>query len=339
MARIVSLLLTGILAVAACHGRAEAAEEFRGKTFSVQIGYGTGGGYDAYARLLARHMGRFIPGNPVLVPKNMPGAGSMKLANYLYVQSPKDGTEFGIIGNGVVLEPLLGGSGALFDATKFSWIGSLDRFVEIGVVRSSAQVQSLADAMKHEMVVGSTGSKSGTNLYPILLNSILGTKFKIVKGYAGTAELALAVERGEIDGFLGWCTSCILSEKPDWVRDGKVKVFVQTALEKDPRFPDADMVMDYVTKDEDRQVLSLFLSGAEMSRPFVAPPGLPKERLEMLRTAFEKMGGDAGFLSDAKKMELDINLTSGERIDALVKANYSAPKPVIARAAAVFNQD
>jgi tripartite-type tricarboxylate transporter receptor subunit TctC len=341
MRHIVSVLLMSGLILAAAPFEAttaQAQEAYRGKTLSVQIGYGAGGGYDTYGRLLARYMGKHIPGNPVLVPKNMPGAGSMKLANYLYVTAPKDGTEFGIIGNGVILEPLLGGAGAQFDPTKFSWLGSLDKFVEIGVVRSNARAQSLEDAMKTEMVVGSTGSKSGTNLYPILLNNILGTKFKIVKGYTGTKEMTLAVERGELDGFLGWCVSCILSEKPDWVREKTVKVFVQTALEKDPRFPDAAMVMDYIKNEEDRKIMTLFLSNAEMSRPFVAPPNIPRDRFAILRAAFEASARDPNMVADAKKMNLDINLMTGETIDKLIETIYNSPKSVVEKASAIFNQ-
>jgi hypothetical protein len=189
------------------------------------------------------------------------------------------------------------------------------------------------------MVVGALGSKDGTLIYPILLNNILGTKFKIVKGYSGTTDMSVAVERGEIDGFLGWCTSCIQFSKPDWLAEKKAKIFIQLALKKDPQFPEVPLVMDYITNEADRQIMKLFFSGAEMSRPFVAPPGVPDDRLSILRKAFEESTTDPELLAEAKKMKLNINLTRGEEIEKIIRANYETPQDVIEKASKIFKQD
>ncbi|HEY4136233.1 MAG TPA: hypothetical protein VGO34_13585 [Alphaproteobacteria bacterium] len=303
---------------------------FKGRTVQVLIGYGVGGGYDLYARLLARHMGKFIPGNPTMVPQNMVGAGSLKLANYLYGgAAPADGTAFGIVGSGVIFDPIFGGQGADYDSRRFKWIGSMQSFVQIAIAWHTAPVKSLADAQKYELAVGATGAGSGTNLYPKLLNALFGTKLKIVTGYQGTNEINLAIERGEVQGSVGWEWAGLVSSKPDWLADKKIVVWLQLALKKHPDIPEVPLVTDLAPTPEAKAILELGLASPLMGRPFMAPPNLPEGRLQVLRTAFDAMLKDKGFLDEAAKAKLEIIPMSGQEIDALLQKAYASPPAIV----------
>jgi tripartite-type tricarboxylate transporter receptor subunit TctC len=284
---------------------------YKGRTVQMLIGYGAGGGYDLYGRVLARHMGKHIPGNPTLVPQNMTGAGSLKLTNYLYsAAAPQDGSAFGIVGNGVAFEPVFGGKGVEFDALKFNWIGSLQSFVQIALSWHTSPVKTFEDALTHELVVGATGSGSGTNLYPKLLNALFGTKFKVITGYQGTNEINLSIERGELQGMVG-----------------------QLALKKHPDIPDVPLVTDLAHTPQDKAILELGLSSLLMGRPFVAPPGVPQNRVAVLRAAFDAMIQDKAFLDDAAKAKLEIIPMTGQEIDELLKKVYASPPDVIEQTA------
>lgn len=334
-----SVAIAAATALAMAAGSVRADDFYRGKQVSVYIGYGPGGGYDTYGRLVARYITQHIPGNPTTVPKNMPGAGSKRLATYLYDAAPKDGSEFGIVWSGLILDALLEDKGNKeFDASRFGWVGSMTKSTRAGIVWHTAAAQSLDDALKAEMVVGSTGARSGLGLHPVLLNRMLGAKFKIIAGYKGTADMTLAMERGELDGILGWDISNLLSTKASWLKEKQAKVFLQLSLQKDIRFPDVPLVMDYLAKDDDRQIMKLFLVTDEMAYLFIAPPSIPAERLKTLRDGFNAAVTTPAFLEDAKKLNLDVTPTSGREIEKLVRDIYSTPEPLLKQARLLVNE-
>ncbi len=313
--------------------RADSVEDFyRDKTVNLIIGYGPGGGYDGYARLLARHLGRHIPGNPTIVPKNMPGAGSLVAANYLYGVAPADGTEFGIFGRGIAMAPLLNGEGAEYDATRFNWIGSLNKEVSTCVSWHSSAVGKWEDLQETELTVPSGGPGADDHTFAAILRHVLDAKLRVVSGYSKSSEMLLAMERGEVDGFCGWSWSSAKSRKPEWLRDKKVNVLVQLALEKHPELPDVPLVMDLAETEEQRQMLTLIFSRQAMGRPFAAPPDVPEERVNALRDAFQATVSDPQFIADAQQANMEINVLPGAAFDELLRSVYETPKDVVTRA-------
>jgi tripartite-type tricarboxylate transporter receptor subunit TctC len=334
--------LAGFLAVTVAVGAGPArsqgvVEFYKNKTVAVVIGYPPGGGFDATARLLIRHMPRHLPGNPTMIARNMPGAGSLRAANHLFNIAPKDGTEFGIIGPAVPFGPLWSRDGVSFEATKFNWLGSLDRWTSIAFVWHAAKVQTLDQAMKTEVVVGATGAGDMTVTFPRLTNALLGTRFKIVPGYQGTPDLSLAIERGEVEGRLGWCWDCLKLDKPNWVKEKKITVLLQFAFKKDPELMDVPLVMDLAKNEADRQIMRLAFGNLEMARPFLAPPGIPAERVAALRAAFEATAKDPAFLDEARKLSVPIKFASWREIETMLRDVYATPQPVVDRAASIIN--
>lgn len=338
LARVVLAGSVAIIAVGSDSARSQSVDGFyKGKTVSVVIGYPPGGGFDVSARLLMRHMPRHLPGNPTMIAKNMPGAGSLRAANYLYGVAPKDGTEFGIIGPAVPFGPLWSRDGVSFEATKFNWLGSLDRWTSIAFVWHTAKVQTLDAATQTEVVVGATGAGDMTVTFPRLTNALLGTKFKIVPGYQGTPDLSLAIERGEVEGRLGWCWDCLKQDKPDWVKGKKITVLLQFAFAKHPELADVPLVMDLAKSEADRQIMRLAFGNLEMARPFLAPPGVPADRVAALRAAFEATVKDLAFIEEARKLNVPINVASSREIETLLRDVYATPQPIIDRAANIIN--
>jgi tripartite-type tricarboxylate transporter receptor subunit TctC len=335
------IALAGLFAAAtvcADPARSESVADFyKGKTVSVVIGYPTGGGFDSTARLLIRHMPRHLPGNPTMIAKNMPGAGSLRAANYLFGVAPKDGTEFGIIGPSVPFGPLWSRDGVAFDAAKFNWLGSLDRWTSIAFVWHTARAQTLDAARTTEVVVGATGAGDMTVTFPRLSNALLGTKFRVVPGYQGTPDLSLAIERGEVEGRLGWCWDCLKIDKPDWVKARKITVLVQFAFAKHPELMDVPLVMDLAKDEADRQIMRLAFGNLEMARPFLAPPGIPVDRVAALRAAFEATAKDPAFLDEARKLNMPINVASSREIETLLRDVYTTPQSIVDRAAKIIN--
>jgi tripartite-type tricarboxylate transporter receptor subunit TctC len=309
------------------------AEFYKGKNVELYIGYSVGGAYDLYARVLARHIGKHIPGSPTIVPKNLEGAGSLRLANWLYNVGAKDGTVMGTIGRGTAFDPLLGSKGAQFQADKFTWIGSANNEVSVCVAWKTSGITRFEDAFQKELIVGGTGQAADTDQFPAILNGVLGTKFKIVTGYPGGNDVTLAMERGEVKGRCGWSWSSVLATHKRWVDDGSIIVLVQLSLHKHQELPNVPLVMDFAKTDEQRQIFRLIFARQVMGRPFLAPPGVPKDRAEALRTAFDNTMKDPKFLADAEKMQLEITPVSGEEIEKLVKELYQTPKALAARAA------
>jgi len=316
----------------------DAAQFYRGRSIDLAIGYSVGGGYDLYARLLAQHLGDHIPGNPTIVPRNMEGAASLRLANYLYAAAPHDGTMIGAISRGAAFDPLLNEKGAQFDASKFSWIGSANNEVSVCVALQSSGIESFDDVLKRPLTIGATGVGDDTYQFPALMNAELGTKFKMVTGYPGGNDITLAMERGEVQGRCGWSWSSIVATRMNWVTSKKMIVLVQMSLSKHADLPDVPLIMDLAKTDEQRQIFKLIFARQVMGRPFAAPPGVPADRLAVLRRAFADTMKDKAFLADAGKRKFEINPVDGEQIQALVQEVYRTPADVVKKTAAILGQ-
>ena len=301
------------------------AEFYKGKIVELDIGYSVGGAYDGYARMLARHMGKYIPGNPTIVPKNMTGAGSLRLANYLYNAAPKDGTVFGTIGRGTGFDPLLGQKGAQFDAGKFNWIGSSNNEVSVCVAWNTSGVATFEDLLTKELVVGASGPSADTYQFPAVVNGALGTKMKIVIGYPGGNDIDLAMERGEVQGRCGWSWTSLKATHHAWLDQKKLNILFQMGLTKHRDLAGVPLVIDLAKTDEQRAILKLMFARQVMAWPIVAPPDLPPDRVEVLRKAFMATEQDKEFLADADKAQLEINPVSGEDIQKLVQEVYQTP--------------
>jgi len=326
-----------ILLTAVSLGFAQSPAEFyKGKNIELYIGYSIGGGYDLYARVLARHIGKHIPGNPTIVPKNMEGAGSLRLANWLARVAPRDGTVFGTVGRGVPFDPLLGLPGTQFKAPDFSWIGSANNEVSICTSWGTSQITKIEDVFTKQMIIGGTGPSDDTVQFPEVLNGVLGTKFRIISGYPGGNDVVLAMERGEVEGRCGWSWSTITATHPDWVKDKKIHLLVQLALEKHPDLPDVPVIVDLAKTTEQRQIIKLIFARQVVGRPYLAPPGIPKDRLEILRKAFMETMVDQDFLADANKSKLEIAPVTGDKVEALVKEIYETPPAVAQKAGALL---
>jgi tripartite-type tricarboxylate transporter receptor subunit TctC len=313
------------------------AEFYKGRNVDIQIGYSVGGGYDVYARIIARYIGKHIPGNPTVIPRNMEGAGSLRLANWLYNAAPKDGSVFGTIGRGVAFDPLLGAKGAQFEATKFTWLGSANDEVSICVAWQDAGITKFEDLLTKELVVGGTGGGSDTDLFPKVLNGVLGTKMKLISGYPGGNDVGLAMERGEVKGRCGWSWSSVKATHPTWVEEKKVNILVQLSLAKHPDLPNIPLITDLAKTTEQKQVLKLIFARQTMGRPYLAPPGIPKDRAEALQKAFMDTMKDPEFLAEAEKANLEITPVDGPAIQKLVTEIYQTPPEIAARAAQVLN--
>jgi tripartite-type tricarboxylate transporter receptor subunit TctC len=314
----------------------QVAEFFRGKTVTMLIGYTSGGGYDLYARVLSKHMGRHIPGTPSIVPQNMPGAGSLRVANFLYNAAAKDGLTLGMIGRGMAMEPLIGASQPQYDARKFTWLGSGSDQVSLCVTWQSSRVKSWNDMLSTPFTVGGEGSGSDPDMFATMIRNLLGVKVRLVSGYPGGNEINLAMERGEVDGRCGWSWSSIKITKPDWVSGKKINLLLQMALRKSAELPDVPLIMDLARDERERQILRLILARQQMGWPFLAPPDLPVERAQALRRAFDATMRDPEFLAEARQRLLDVNPMSGAEIDKLVDELYRTPPDVVAATKAVI---
>jgi tripartite-type tricarboxylate transporter receptor subunit TctC len=333
-ARICALLL--VLASLAS-ARADSVSDFyKGRNVDVYVGYSTGGGYDIYARMLARHMGRFIPGNPTLVPRNMEGAGSLRLANWLANAGPRDGSAFGTIGRGTSFDPILGQPGAQFTAGDFSWLGSMNQEVSICAAWHDAGIRSFEDLRTRELLVGAVSNNDDTGQFARVINTVLGTRLKIVAGYPGGNDVVLAMERGEVKGRCGWSWSSVLTSHMAWWKEHKIVILVQLALAKHPDLPEVPLVTDLAKSDAQRQMLRMIFARQVMGRPFLAPPGVPADRVTALRKAFMDTMNDKDFLADAERAKLEINPVDGEKVQALVKEIYATPPEVAKQAAAAL---
>ena len=309
---------------------------FKDKQIRLIVGSAPGGGYDAYGRLVAAHMRRHIPGNPTIIVQNMPGAGSLVLANYLYNVAPKDGTAFGAVNALLATDPLMYPERVKFDPRQFRWLGSALKENHVGLSWHTSPVQSFDDLFSKELIVAGTGG--ATNLYPVLTNGILGTKIKMIPGYQGTKQGMLAMERGEVGGNIGITWASLKATAAPWLRDGKIRMIVQYGLEKHPELPGVAWIYDYAKTADDRAAIDLSFGNQEFGRPFLAPPGVPDATVALLRAAFEQTMNDAEFKADAEKRQVDLDFTSGADIQALVEKFYKTPPDVVARVKAMIEK-
>jgi tripartite-type tricarboxylate transporter receptor subunit TctC len=310
---------------------------YKSRNLNMEIGYSVGGGYDVYARMIARYIGRHVPGGPTVVSKNLEGAGSLRLANWLYNIAPKDGTEIGTIGRGIAFDPLLGNKAAQFDAQKFNWIGSANNEVSVCVAWHDGGINKFEDLYARQMTVGGTGGGSDTDAFPLILNAVLGTRMKIITGYPGGNDVNLAMERGEVAGRCGWSWSSVVATHKSWLDEKKITILVQLGLSKHPDLPNVPLVTDLAKNDEERQLLKLIFARQVMGRPYLAPPNVPRERVEAIRQAFMETMKDKDFVAEADKAQLEITPVSGPEVEKLVREVYQTSPAIAAKAAQVLN--
>jgi tripartite-type tricarboxylate transporter receptor subunit TctC len=321
-------------AVPASIGLAQTPAEFyRGKNVDLYIAYSVGGGYDSYARLLARHIGKHIPGNPRVVPHSMPGAGGMRAANWLQSAAARDGTVFGAVSRAFAFEPLLGNKAAKYDPTKVTYIGSANDEVSVCMAWHTSGVTTFKDVQQRELVVGAGGTADDTYQFPAILKNMFGARFKMVVGYAGGNEINIAMERGEVRGRCGFPWSTVKASHQHWTRDKSYNLLMQFSLAKHPDLPNVPLVMDLARNDEERQILRLIFGRQVMGRPYVAPPGVPKDRADALRKAFMDTMRDKEFLADVAKAQFEITAVSGDELEKIVLDIYRTTPPAVAERA------
>jgi tripartite-type tricarboxylate transporter receptor subunit TctC len=305
----------------------DVADFYRGRTLTLVAGFNVGGGADAYARLIARHLGPYVPGNPTVVVKNMQGAGSVLAANHIFNVSPRDGSEIGLFAGNIVVDPVIGGVPVKYDARKFNWIGAPASETSVCLASPASGFKTIDDTFKAEMVTGTAGTS--TYDFPVVLNNVLGTRLKLVKGYAGSAALRLAMERREIDGFCGVGLS---SMRNAGLTEGKANILLQIALTRNPLLADVPFVMDYAKRADERQILRLVFGWTDLERPLAAPPGTPPERVTALRLGFDEAMKDPALLADAAQASLSIAPMDGAAIARFAEEVYATPPAVAARA-------
>jgi tripartite-type tricarboxylate transporter receptor subunit TctC len=317
---------------------ADAAENFyRGRTVTVLVGFAPGGGYDLYARTLARYMGKHMPGRPTFITQNMPGAGSMKVMNYLYNAARKDGTFIGTFARGMVFEPLLGhAKGTAFDATKFNWIGSISNEVSLCAFWHTSPIKSWEDMKTKQHKIGGSAAGADSDVFPTVLREVYNLPMKLITGYSGGgADINLGMERGEVDGRCGWSYSSMLSQSRALLDGKKINIVMQLALEKHEDLPNVPLIMDLPASPQDKAAMRLITSRQAIARPFTAPPGVPLERVKALRDAFDATMKDPDFVKEATRLALEVRPVNGPEVDRLIREVYASPPDVIKRAAEI----
>jgi tripartite-type tricarboxylate transporter receptor subunit TctC len=313
-------------ALAALPARAD--DFFAGKTMTIVVSTGIGGSYYNLAQAFARNMPRYIPGAPNIIVKTMPGAGNVLATNYMYNVAPKDGTTIATINNSIPLHQVLDGRGAKYDASKFNWLGSTGTYNSVAYVWHTAGIKTVDDLLKHEVILGGTGVGSSIVIYPMAMNKLLGTKFKIVLGYKGTLDIDVAMERGEVQARTGSYTA-LASEHPDWIRDKKVNLLVQIGGRREKGLEAIPLLTEIAKTEEQRQILKLISSPIALGRPFLTPPDIPADRLAILRKAFEATMHDKQFLAEAKALDHNIDPVSAAEVAEIVNETIQAPHAII----------
>lgn len=328
--RVVACVLASAwFAVSPARAQQSVEQFYKGRQIDMIIYSANNSAYDFYARLLIAHMGRFVPGNPTFIPKNMIGAGGLKASEYLYKIAPKDGATIGTVGRGLPFDQVLGRNEMGIDFFKFNWIGSMNRESTLALSWNTSNVTTFEDLQKMELLVPGTGAGADSELIPVALNSLAGTKFKIIRGYKNTTDAALAVERGELEGIAYWSWSALRSSHLHWVKEGKINMLFHTGDRVHPEIPQVRLIRDLVTDPVKKQALDFILARELLGRPFLAPPGVPTDRVKALREAFVKTLQDKEFLADAEKRQAEINLVTGEEVEDVLRKAAAAPKNVI----------
>ena len=334
--RLCAIAAAALIALAAgepAQAQDAVAQFYRGKQINLYIGSTPGGGYDAYARLLARKFSSYIPGNPAIIPQNMPGAGSNKLAGYMYAVAPKDGTAIGAIFSGAIVQPLFGDP-LPHDPSKFIYVGNANIEVFVCLARTDAPVKSFKEALEKELILGSTNEGGSTRDFPAMLNNVLGTKFRLVTGYPGSNEIMLAIERSEVNGTCGVGWSSVAPQRARLLDSGLARLIAQLASKghRELDHMGVPLAIDFAKSDEDRKVMDLIFSQLLYGRPYVLPPGVPADRVAALRKAFVDTFRDPEIVAEAGKMKLDVDALSGEEVQAEVAKAYAMPPHIIERA-------
>ena len=304
--------------------------------YRIVVGTSVGATYDAYARLVAQHMPKYLPGHPAIVVQNMAGAGGLTAANYLFNVAPKDGSTFGVFARGLPIQPLLDPRGIQFKPEQFTWLGSPTSETSLVWSWHTTPFKTFEDTQKREMIIPATGPGADSFTFPFVMNAILGTKFKIVPGYPGSPELFMAVEKGEAEGVASTSWNNFVTGKADWVRDGKVRFLLQLGLKKMDELPDVPLVLDFAKTDADRRALELIFSRNALAYPFAAPPGLPAEKAQILRSAFDQTLQDPEFRADAQKQNLQLDPTLSADMTKLISAMASTDPQIVERVKAAL---
>jgi tripartite-type tricarboxylate transporter receptor subunit TctC len=333
MVRLPELLFILLALSPSSLAHAEEADAFRGKTVTLYIGTGPGGGYDAYGRLVGRRLGHFLPGAPSVVVQNMPAASSLVLTNFLYNKAPRDGTAIGVINQAMPMEQLLQTEGISYDANRFAWIGRASSAVETGIVWHTTPVKSIEDVFTRETIVGGTGPTSSTVFVPHLLNNLAGTRFKVITGFNSTNEIGLAMERGEVEGS-GTPLESLKSYRANWVREGKIRVLVLWSAQREPELPDVPSIVELGRTDEARRILKFYAAADDIGRSVVAPPGLPAARVATLRRAFDAAMRDPQLLEEAARSGLEVKPMSGEKLQDMIAEVATFPSDLVIKARA-----
>jgi tripartite-type tricarboxylate transporter receptor subunit TctC len=308
---------------------------FAGRNVTMLIGFGPGGGYDQWGRVVARHIGRHLPGKPNVVPQNMPGGGSFNAANHIFTVAPKDGSVMGIVARDAPLGPISGLAGARFDPLKMTWLGTTTTETNVCFMHSRAKVKSFDDLLQHEAIIGNTGVGTGTYTYPRALNGLLGAKFKLISGFPSSSDVILAIDRGEVDGVCESYDSAY-SKRPDWFDKRIVNVLFQAGTEPNPEVKNAPFLFDLIKNAEHKQALEFLYAGQGIGRPFIAPPDMPPAVTAAVRAAFAATMKDPEFIADAKKMKLDVHPEDGAKLEALIRRIYATPKNVVDQVSALI---
>jgi tripartite-type tricarboxylate transporter receptor subunit TctC len=335
--RTVSIALLALLGLFATPAHAQSVQQFyKGRQVTLIVGFNPGGASDPYARIVARHLPKFLPGAPTIVVRNMPGAGSVRAANYLHNDAPKDGSELGLIAASTALEPLFGLRPAHFNSQRFAWLGSANSEPGVCVSWHTTFVATARDLFSRGMIVGASPTTSLD--FPLALNAVLGTRLRIRRGYDSTASIMRAMERRAIHGMCGMIYSALQTAHPTWLPENRARLLLQIGLERSDKLPNIPFVMEFAKNEEDRRVLRLLFGWTIMGRPFLAPPDIPEERKLALRRAFDLTMSDSAFRADAAKLWLDISPIRGVTIEQFLQDIYETPHPLVRRAAKILAQ-
>lgn len=330
--------ILAVLCAAPGAAHAQSLDAFYKSTpVKMLVASGSGGGYDTYTRVLGRHFGRHLPGQPNVIVQNMPGASGLKATNYIANSAPKDGSMFLATYNAILIEPLVGGNAVQFDVLGLTMVGSISKVQNLCVMWNTSSIKRIEDAMERQVVVAATGATGNAATLPRLLNDIVGTKFKVVMGYS-TSESRLAVERGEAEGICGYSYGTLVASNPDWILNKKVRILIQNGMKPHPKLPDVPLTYSKIKTESGKAMFRLYTASEEIGRPYVAPPGLPEDRTQALRRAFDATLRDAAFLADAEKTNLEVDPLTGEEMHSLLREVYATDKTVVAQVRDLVNR-
>jgi tripartite-type tricarboxylate transporter receptor subunit TctC len=309
---------------------------YKSHSIATIVGFGVGGGYDLYGRLISRYMSKYLPGNPTIIPENMTGAGGLRAVNYLYSIAPKDGTVIGTFSRTLPLAPLL--SGANFDSRRFTWLGSVAQDVIVCFTWQSSPIKTWQDFLTMPSSLGGDGAGAEPDIYARFMKNVFGAKIRLVTGYRGTNDLFLAIERGELDGACGVSWGSIVSIHPNWIKEHKINVIVQVGLSKHPDLLNVPTLAEVATDPEQAEIIKIIVTTLAVSRPFAAPPDIPPDRKAALVSAFEQATKDPGLRAEAQRIKLDVDLVPADTIDKLLARAYLTPKKLLAKTAVAISK-